>query len=573
VADAPSSKTPESDYSEFIRRIRSDLKPELEVLRPLGSSAVSEILLAREPALTRLVAVKILSPAAARDSGTIRRFEREAQSAGRIAHPNVVTVYRVGSLSDGLPFLVMQYVKGRSLEDLVEAQGPFDLSAGCELLATVTSAIAAGHRRNVIHRDINPSNVLIEATTGRVVVIDFGLSAILATGDAEPARITTTGHIIGNPKYMSPERLRGESADESSDVYSLAFLAYHVLAAHPPFNAASDQDWAVAHMRSKPVPISSLAPAADQQLDDLLLRCLAKERTHRPSTADLEAAMRSYSGPERATRQVVEPAPGQARAEVTVTGIPPAPGHLTGPTDHEFRLDLLGKLDLTNKNGTRVLSIVAQPKRIALLAYLASGHGEPLKRRDRIVSSFWPDVDADKGRHALRQALYVLRGSLGAATLINDGDEEVGIARDRLWSDVTAFEEAIDADRPDVAMGLYRGPLLPGFYLSDVIGFEHWLDRERVRLQRLATRAASRLAADREGSGDAAAALHWGRRAAELAPFDELVLRQLLRLHARLGDRAGALFAFETFSRRLREELEAEPMEETVELVSQIRAT
>ena len=137
---------------------------------------------------------------------------------------------------------------------------------------------------------------------------------------------------------------------------------------------------------------------------------------------------------------------------------------------------------------------------------------------------------------------------------------------------MTAFEEAIDCGRPDVAMELYRGVLLPGFYLTDVIEFAHWLDQERLRLQRLATKAACQLSADQERSGDGAAALHWGRRAAEFAPFDESILRRLLELQARSGDRAGALYAFETFARRLSEELEAKPTEETLALVARLQS-
>ena len=222
--------------------------------------------------------------------------------------------------------------------------------------------------------------------------------------------------------------------------------------------------------------------------------------------------------------------------------------------------------------GSRVLSIVAQPKRVALLAYLAAGADEPFKRRDRIVSVFWPDLDEERGRHALRQAIYVLRGSLGSETIRSRGDDEVGVDPELLWSDVDAFERALAADRPDVAMELYRGQLMAGFYLNDVIEFEHWLDNERNRLERLATEAAWRLAAGRETEGDGAGALHWGRKAAELAPFDESLLRRLMELQLRLGDRAGALNAYENFVRRLREELEAEPTEQTVAVVERIRA-
>jgi DNA-binding SARP family transcriptional activator len=233
---------------------------------------------------------------------------------------------------------------------------------------------------------------------------------------------------------------------------------------------------------------------------------------------------------------------------------------------------VLGSLDLVASEGGRVLSIVAQPKRVALLTYLAAGTDAAFKRRDRIASIFWPELEDDKARHALRQAVYVLRGSLGSETIVSRGDDEVGLDGDVFWSDVNAFERALAQDRPDVAMELYRGTLLPGFYLTDAIEFEHWLDNERNRLDRLATEAAWELAADREGEGDWPGAVHWARRAMELAPFEESVLRRLIELHLRAGDRAGALSAYENFARRLREELEAEPTAETLALVERVRS-
>jgi serine/threonine-protein kinase len=231
----------------------------------------------------------------------------------------------------------------------------------------------------------------------------------------------------------------------------------------------------------------------------------------------------------------------------------------------------LGRLDLTRDEGGRVLSIVNQPKRSALLAYLALEGGDGVLRRDRVIEVFWPDLEAEQARHALRQSLYVLRGSLGSQAVVSQGDDEISVAPEAVWCDAVAFGAAIAADRPDVAMDLYSGPLLSGFYLEDVIEFEHWVDRQRLRLDRLATEAAWRLAAEREAAGDGRAALHWGRRAASLAPFDESVIRRLLELHARLGDRAGALNAFESFAGRLREELEAEPTEETLAVVERLR--
>ena len=575
---------------DSLARVRRELEPELSVVRRLGRSVAAEVFLAREPALKRLVAIKVLASGLAGDASAIRRFEREAQSAARIAHPNVVTVYRVGRLGDGRPYLVMRYVKGRSLGALLEAEGFFDRARACEVLGDIASAVAAGHRRQVVHRDIKPANVLVEHATGNVVVVDFGIAAILVSGDEEPERITTAGHIVGDPQHMSPERLLGEQPDERSDVYNLGLLGYELLTGRGPFEADSNRAWTEAHLNEQPPPISSIQPGIDPRLESLLLRCLAKNPDHRPNAADFETAVRSICMTAGGRRVDVPPGlgrvaslPAPAAAPVTNPGSStraapahqasrPVPPGLLGPENQRYRLDLLGNIDLVNDEGGRVLSVIAQPRRIALLAYLVARADEPFKRRDRIVSVFWPDLDEEKGRHALRQALYVLRGSLGSEAVTSRGDDEISVPASVLWCDARAFEAALAENRPDIAMELYRGPLLPGFYLTDVIEFEHWLDSERLRMERLATEAAWELATAREGEGDTPAALHWGRRAGDLAPFDESLLRRLIELYLRVGDRGGALNAYENFTRRLRDELEAEPSEQTLALVERVRA-
>jgi serine/threonine-protein kinase len=587
VREDTAAGTAGESVEDFIDRVRHELEPELQVIRPLGRSPVAEVFLAREPALRRLVAVKTLAPGLARDDKAVRRFAREAQSAARIAHPNVISVYRVGEMADGLPYLVMRYVKGRSLAALLKVEGPCDGTRACRVLGDIASAVAAGHRRQVVHRDIKPANVLVETATGQIFVVDFGIAAILATGDDEPDRITTVGHLIGDPQYMSPERLLGEPATERSDVYNLGLLGYELLAGRGPFEAESNRGWTEAHISAEPPRLSTLRPGVDERLDSLLARCLAKHPDHRPDAADVEQTVRSVCAPvvedrgETApatiaaptVRSTAAPAPSPTPpASVPTASRPRAPRGLQSPAGHAYRFDVLGSLDLAASEGGRVLSIVAQPKRVALLTYLAAGTDLAFKRRDRIASIFWPELEDDKARHALRQAVYVLRGSLGSETIVSRGDDEVGLDGDLIWSDVNAFERALEQGRPDVAMELYRGTLLPGFYLTDAIEFEHWLDKERNRLDRLATEAAWELAAEREGEGDWPGAVHWARRAMELAPFEESVLRRLLELHLRGGDRAGALSAYENFARRLREELEAEPTAETLALVERVRS-
>ncbi|MEN8145466.1 MAG: protein kinase [Gemmatimonadota bacterium] len=580
---------------QFEDRVRQELAPELHLIRALGKSRVAQVYLARDPELTRLVAVKFLAPALASDETAVRRFAREAQSAARIAHPNVVTVYRVGHLNDGLPYLVMRYVKGRSLAAILQSEGPLPAPVACDILGSVASAVAAAHDKRIVHRDVKPANVLVEDTTGNPLVFDFGIAAVLASGDEEPDRITTMGHVIGDPQYMSPERLRGEQATERSDVYNLGILGYELFAGAGPFQANSNREWIEMHLKAEPRRLSEIRACGSADLESLLLRCLAKEPDHRPNADDVaQALMKFHSSAPKAATETAPPAPSDAAAKHTsaasagasaeAAGIgvrvpsaeappmPPTPSGLLAPHGHAFRLDLLGSLDLSATDGGRVLSIVAQPKRVALLAYLAIGADREFKRRDSIIGVFWPDFEDEKARHALRQAVYVLRRSLGASSIVSRGDDDIGVDRAELWCDAVAFEQALAADRPDCAMELYRGQLLPGFYMSGSVEFEHWLDAERLRLERLAADAAWKLAAAREVAGDGPGALHWAQKAQEIQPFDESMVRRLIELRARLGDRAGALHTYEEFARRLKAELEAEPAAETQQLVDSLRS-
>lgn len=236
-----------------------------------------------------------------------------------------------------------------------------------------------------------------------------------------------------------------------------------------------------------------------------------------------------------------------------------------------IRLRLLGSLTLERPDGESVRSVLAQPKRFALLAYLAAIHPPAPVRRDTLVGLLWPELDEGHARMNLRQSLYQLRRSLGSGALTGKGDERVGVNPERIWCDVAAFERALEEERPEEALALYGGPLLKGFHLADAKGFERWLGGERRRLRLGALKAAEQLAARAEGEGDGSAARRWAERTLELAPYDEAVFRRYLELVSRQGDRATAVRAYGTFARRLAEDLELEPSAETAGLVERIR--
>jgi serine/threonine-protein kinase len=235
----------------------------------------------------------------------------------------------------------------------------------------------------------------------------------------------------------------------------------------------------------------------------------------------------------------------------------------------EFRL--LGSVDLKGSEGETLRSILAQPKRVALLAYLAAAKPNGFHRRDKLLGLFWPESDQEHGRGALRKALYLLRQSLGEDVIISRGDEEIGLTEGSVWCDAVAFEAALEGGDPEEALELYRGDLLEGFFLSEVPEFERWLESERERLRQLASDAAWALAERAESAGSAVEACRHALRAAAFAPDDEGTLRRLLELLDRVGDRAAAVKEYEAFARRLRDEYEAEPSPETQALIASIR--
>jgi DNA-binding SARP family transcriptional activator/TolB-like protein len=237
-----------------------------------------------------------------------------------------------------------------------------------------------------------------------------------------------------------------------------------------------------------------------------------------------------------------------------------------------IELRTLGALELTSADSRAVGSVLAQPRRAALLCYLALAAPRGFHRRDTLFALFWPEDDAEQARHALRQSVYFLRRALGATSIVSRGDEELALAPEQVRCDVWAFDEAVDQGRAADALALYRGELLAGFHISAAPDFEHWLDEERGRLRQRAVEAGWALAEVREQDGDAHGAAEAARRAAALSPTDETALRRLILLLDRLGDRAAAVRAYEAFAWKLEEEYELEPSAETRTLVARIRA-
>jgi eukaryotic-like serine/threonine-protein kinase len=289
------------------------LKPDLEILRQLGSGDTANVYLAREPALRRLVAVKVLRPDVAANTVARRRFEREAQSAARISHSNVTAIYRVGRLAGDVPYMVMEYIDGRTVQEILAAGSTFDLGYARGLLASIAAALAAAHERGIVHRDVRPGNVFVENRTARAVLGDFGIAALLESGAASATRLTMLGVKLGDTRYMSPEQLRGEPVTEASDMYAFGILAYEVLTGRGPYEAKGEAQMMAAHVKGEPLKLRELRADVDPAVAARVEGCLAKDPNLRPRAQEIAAALAAVPPP--ATLAAVPPPAAAVPAE------------------------------------------------------------------------------------------------------------------------------------------------------------------------------------------------------------------------------------------------------------------
>jgi DNA-binding SARP family transcriptional activator len=227
------------------------------------------------------------------------------------------------------------------------------------------------------------------------------------------------------------------------------------------------------------------------------------------------------------------------------------------------RLQLLGPVRVSRADGELAGPLLTQPRRVAILAYLAIARPHGFQARDSLIALLWPEVDQAHGRHALRNALHALRQALGDDVIVTAGDHLVGVDRARIFCDALELENDVAAGRLGRAVSGYEGELLRGFHVNGAPEFERWLDAERIRLRDLACAAGWRHADECLRAGDVTAAVRAARAAHAYAPDDELSLRRLLELLTTAGDRSSALRAYREFADRLRAEYGVEPSTET----------
>ena len=286
--------TPISDLGHDLTAValQEALGVRVLLIRALGQGGMGRVYLGRDPQLKRFVAVKVLMQSLGTDAEAHARFQREAQAIAAVSHPNVVAIYGIGELPDGTPYFVMQHVSGGSMAERLFAKGPLPIDAAEGILGDVAAALAAAHKRGIVHRDVKPANVLWDEDGERATVTDFGIAAIFSVeGDESELHITASGMTVGSPAYMSPEQLLTEPVTPKSDVYALGLLGYELLTGHGPFQAIKPSDIVAAHLRDTPRRLSELRPDVPPLLEDLLLRCLSKQPEERPTAEEVMLAM------------------------------------------------------------------------------------------------------------------------------------------------------------------------------------------------------------------------------------------------------------------------------------------
>lgn len=293
-----------------------------ELQRRVGRGGMAEVFLALDRLLDRPVAIKILFPEFATDPSFVERFKREAKSAASLTHPNIVGVYDWGK-EHGTYYIVMEYVDGQTLSDILRAEGRLAPKRAAQIAADVAAALGSAHAAGVVHRDVKPGNVLI-TKTGDVKVADFGIAR--ATTSTSEDNLTQTGSVMGTATYFSPEQAQGKAVDQRSDLYALGVVLYELVSGKPPFTADSPVAIAYKHVQEPLPPLRAKVPSLPAGYEAVTVKALDKNPDNRyPDAAAMRADLLRFV----AGRPVVAEA-DLARAARSGTGTVPATGVTPG---------------------------------------------------------------------------------------------------------------------------------------------------------------------------------------------------------------------------------------------------
>jgi serine/threonine-protein kinase len=309
---APEPTRPDNDTAgdPLAARLEHAAQGDIAIQRVLGEGRTARVYLADQRSLDRQVAVKVLLPKHARDRKAVLRFKREARAMAGCPHPGIVSVFTVGETADGLPFFVMEYIEGKTLELRLQGRGKLSLQETVRIVTAVADAITYAHQRGLVHRDVKPANVLVESHTGRVLITDFGMAKVVS-GNSLATTLTGSGEVVGTPAYISPEQAESGTVDPRSDQYSLAVMTYEMLSGRLPFSGPGPQDFVRQHAQDTPPLLRQAEETVPAEIAAVVDRGLMKEPGARFASA--EAFGQALRGAASAIGGQPRPAPSLAR--------------------------------------------------------------------------------------------------------------------------------------------------------------------------------------------------------------------------------------------------------------------
>ena len=286
VPGAPAPPPKPADYSKLVGETL-DLR--YVITRKIGEGGMSFVYLADDVIKKESVAIKILSPALSHDRTAMARLRREAELAGRLVHPNVCHIIRLGETSQGLVYVVMPFVQGELLCDVTNRARQLPLDATVRYITDIAAGLQVAHELGIVHRDLKPENIMISTNpdgSERAIVMDFGLAKERQVSP-EIKKLTATGIVLGTPEFMSPEQLRGKTLDPRTDVYSLGLMAYEMLTGKLPFVGRTQQEIMIARLRSEPVLIRAARPDLNfpAAVEKVMLKSMERDPADRYQTA------------------------------------------------------------------------------------------------------------------------------------------------------------------------------------------------------------------------------------------------------------------------------------------------
>lgn len=308
------SPPPPHHSEELLRRLRSVTSGEFELLREIGHGGMARVFLAYEIALERQVAIKVLSPLFSEYPEIVRRFQHEARTAGQLSHPNIVSVYAVYQ-GDGLSFFTMPFIRGASLRQVLKQQGTVEPDRALDFVRQAAAGLAYAHEHGVIHRDVKPENMILEASTGRLALTDFGLAKAIGSES-----LTLPGDMIGTPHYMAPEQCEAQDrVDGRTDQYSLALVVYEMLAGEHPFASDGLRELLIKQLTETPAPLRERVPGIPRKVSDAIQIALSKDPENRfPGVDAFARALTGDAEPRLISVRHASPQPAAAGNTQTV---------------------------------------------------------------------------------------------------------------------------------------------------------------------------------------------------------------------------------------------------------------